>query len=314
MNLRDLEYLVAVADHQHFGRAATACYVSQPTLSTQLRKLEGELGVQLVERGNRKVVLTHAGHEIVHRARAMLHEAHAVREIARRARSPRAGSLRLGLFPTIAPYLLPHVVPGLHEAFPDLELLLHEEKSGPLLQRLQDGGLDAVVLALPVEATGVEVVPLFREDFVLAVPAGHVLAGLAEPVPASAVAGEPLLVLDEGHCLREQVLAWCRLEGGDALGGFRATSLETLRHMVASGVGGTLLPVLAVAPPVHVAPTVRLLRFAPPAPFREIVLVHRPTSVYRDLMPEIAQVLSTLPPGLVAPAVAPAGQAPLAAR
>ncbi|MFN8076811.1 MAG: LysR substrate-binding domain-containing protein [Kineosporiaceae bacterium] len=305
MNLRDLEYLVAVADHRHFGRAAAACFVSQPTLSTQLKKLEAELGVALVERRPRGVILTRAGEEILARARRILREADAVRTIARRARSPRTGSLRLGIFPTIAPYLLPHVVRRLHDELPDLELLLTEDKSGPLLAQLQAGALDAVVLALPVDQPGLEVVPLFREDFVLAVPAdlpeGSPLLRLSEPVSAAAVAGQPLLVLEEGHCLREQVLAWCRLDGDDRLDGFRATSLETLRHMVAAGVGATLLPLLAVCPPVPASPDVRLLRFADPAPYRDLVLVSRPTGVHAELLPELAGILRSGPGTLVRP-------------
>lgn len=314
MNLRDLEYLVALADHRHFGRAAAACFVSQPTLSTQLRKLEAELGATLFERGHRKVILTHAGEEILPRARRILREAESVRAIAQRSGTPRAGRFRLGIFPTIGPYLLPHVVGHLHEQLPELELLLTEDKSGPLLAQLVDGTLDAVVLALPVDEPGLDVVPLFREDFVLAVPADldadHPLAGLREPVPAAAVREQPLLLLAEGHCLREHVIAWCRLGGGrldgDRLGGFRATSLETLRHMVAAGVGATLLPMLAVSAPVPTSPDVRLLRFADPVPYREIVLVSRPTGVYGDLMPELAAILRRVPAGLVQPA-RPAG-------
>jgi LysR family transcriptional regulator, hydrogen peroxide-inducible genes activator len=299
MNLRDLEYLVAVADHRHFGRAAAACHVSQPTLSTQLKKLESELGAQLVERTSRTVLLTSVGEAIVTRARRMLSDAGAIRAVATRARRPRAGWLRLGIFPTLAPYLLPHVVPLLHQQFPDLELLLTEEKSPWLLSGLQSGKIDAAVLALPVDDPTLEHLTLFREDFVLAVPVGHRLAQQPEPLPPSAVSAEHLLLLGEGHCLRDQALSWCHSIGADEYSGFQATSLETLRHMVASGVGMTLLPQLSVVPPVAPSPQVRLLRFAEPVPFRDLALVFRPSTVFRDLMPELAVALRQLPPGLV---------------
>jgi LysR family transcriptional regulator, hydrogen peroxide-inducible genes activator len=302
MNLRDLEYLVAVADHRHFGKAAAACYVSQPTLSTQIKKLETELGVGLLERGNRRIILTTVGEEIVERARDILRQAQDVRNIARRAGRPRSGPFRLGIFPTLAPYLLPHVVPGLHREFPDLELLLSEEKTEVLLGHLYEGSLDAAVLALPIDHLHLEVIDLFSEDFVLAVPvAGHRLSDLTEPVQAVCVTDEPMLLLDEGHCLRDQVLDWCRGAGAEEFNGFRATSLETLRHMVAYGVGPTLLPRLAVSPPVPVSPTVRILPFADPVPHRDLGLVFRTGTGHRDLLPEVAEVLRTLPPGLVRP-------------
>lgn len=301
MNLRDLEYLVAVAEHRHFGRAAAVCHVSQPTLSTQLKKLEAELGAHLVERTSRQVLLTSAGEAILVRARRVLDEASAIRAIAGRAGNPRSGWLRLGIFPTLAPYLLPHVVPRLRERFPELELLLTEEKTAVLLDGVQNGRLDAAVLALPVVDATLEWMPLFREDFVLAVPAGHRLATAPEPVQASAVAAEQLLLLSEGHCLRDQALSWCHSVGASEYLGFQATSLETLRHMVAGGVGMTLLPRLAVAPPVSSSPAVRILRFADPTPYRELALVFRPTTVLRDLMPELASTLRQLPQGTVHP-------------
>jgi len=311
MNLRDLEYLVAVADHRHFGKAAAACFVSQPTLSTQLKKLENELGAVLLERGNRRIILTAAGEEIVERAREILRRTQDVRIIARRAGNPRSGPFRLGIFPTLAPYLLPHVVAGAHAEFPDLELLISEEKTEVLLGGLYEGNLDAAVLALPVDHLHLEVIDLFAEDFLLAVPArGHRLSELPEPVTASGVADEPMLLLDEGHCLRDQVLDWCRGAGAEEFNGFRATSLETLRHMVAYGVGATLLPRLAVSPPVPVSPSVRVLPFADPVPHRDLGLVFRTGTVHRDLLPDLAAVLRTLPTGLVRPAGPVGGREP----
>jgi LysR family transcriptional regulator, hydrogen peroxide-inducible genes activator len=299
VNLRDLEYLVAVAEHGHFGRAAAACYVSQPTLSTQLKKLETELGVPLIERNPRQVLLTDAGQQVVARARVILGEVDAIRGIARHTKDPRSGRLRLGIFPTLGPYLLPHVVPALRERFPDLELLLVEEKTEVLLELLRGGRLDAAVLALPVDDETLDGELLFREDFVLAVPTGHRLAG-AQAVDVSALEDEHLLLLADGHCLRDQALAVCQSAGALEYAGFQATSLETLRHMVAAGVGVTLLPELSVQPPVPQPDTVRLVRFADPAPHRDVGLFWRPMSVYRDLLPELAGALRTPPPGPVA--------------
>lgn len=300
MNFRDLDYLIAVADHRHFGRAATACHVSQPTLSTQLKKLEDELGVQLVERNARQAMLTPAGEQVVERARAIQRETEGIRDIARRTRDPESGRLRLGLFPTLGPYLLPHVVPRVRTRFPNLELLLVEEKTDVVLQQLRDGKLDAGVLAQPVLDDQLHAEPLFEEDFVLAVPAGHPLAAHdGSPVPVSVLAGETVLLLEDGHCLRTQALSVCDLAGANERSGFRATSLETLRQMVAAGVGVTLLPDLAVQPPVPPSPDVRLLRFAEPVPRRQIAMFWRRSSAYSEFLPKVAELFRTLPAGLV---------------
>jgi LysR family hydrogen peroxide-inducible transcriptional activator len=299
MNLQDLRYLVAVADHRHFGKAAEACFVSQPTLSTQIKKLERELGVELIERNPRQILLTKAGARVVERARGILHSTDEIREIARHAADPEASTVRMGLFPTLAPYLLPHVVPKLHARHPKLELLLVEEKTDAVLQRLRDGQLDAGVLARPIDDDTLHEEYLFAEDFVLAVPAAHPLAQRDEPVDLSVLATENVLLLEEGHCLREQALSVCRLAGASERTGFRATSLETLRQMVAAGVGITLLPDLAVQPPVPKSDDIALLRFAEPVPRREIAMYWRETSAYREFLPEVARIMRELPPGLV---------------
>jgi len=299
MNLRDLRYLVAVAEHRHFGKAAEACFVSQPTLSTQIKKLEHELGVELVERNPRGILLTDAGTRVVERAKVVLAEADSIRDIARQAQDPESGSMRLGLFPTLAPYLLPHVVPSLHTRFPNLELLLVEEKTEVLLQRLHDGRLDAAILALPVADGQLHQEPLFTEDFVLAVPATHPLAATSGDVDASVLASENVLLLEEGHCLRDQALAVCELAGATERSGFRATSLETLRQMVAAGVGITLLPELAVQPPVPPSPDIELLHFREPVPRRELAMFWRDSSVYGNFLPKIAAVIRDLPSGLI---------------
>lgn len=295
MNLRDLEYLVAIADHHHFGRAAEASFVSQPTLSTQLKKLERELGVTLVERSRSGAILTPAGAAVVDHARAVLRETADIREIARHAADPMSASLRIGLFPTLSPYLLPHVVPKVRERCPGLEMLLVEEKTEVVLARLDDGSLDVGVLALPIHDEGLHVEPLFTEDFLLAVPAKHPLADHDGPVDISVLSGEQLLLLEEGHCLRDQALSVCRINGASERRGFRATSLETLRQMVAAGVGVTLLPELSVRPPVASSSGIRLLRFREPVPNRRIAMVRRSSSPYRELISGLATVFRDLP-------------------
>lgn len=299
MNLRDLEYLVAVADHRHFGRAADAAHVSQPTLSTQIRKLERELGVELFERNSRHVLPTAVGARVVDHARTVLREAGNIRDVARLARDPEAGRLRIGVFPTLGPYLLPHVVPHVHRRYPDLELLLVEAKTEAVIADLRSGDLDVGILALPVHDDQLESAPLFAEDFVLAVPADHDLARLTGPATTSVLAGERLLLLEDGHCLRDQALAVCHLAGADERDGFRATSLETLRQMVAAGVGVTLLPELSVRPPVATSEHLRLIRFAAPAPSRNIAMFWRRTSPFRDFLPGIAELFRQLPDGYV---------------
>jgi LysR family hydrogen peroxide-inducible transcriptional activator len=227
----------------------------------------------------------------VARARVLLAEAERIKGIAQQAQDPESGSIRMGLFPTLAPYLLPHVVPALHARFPRLELLLVEEKTEVVLHRLRDGLLDVGLMALPVHDEQLEQVDLFTEDFLLAVPADHHLASSDAPVDVSVLASEHVLLLEEGHCLREQALSVCRIAGAEERSGFRATSLETLRQMVAAGVGVTLLPELAVRPPVPASPDVHLRRFREPVPRREIAMFWRRTSVYRDLLPKVAEVV-----------------------
>ncbi|MBA2237560.1 MAG: LysR family transcriptional regulator [Lysobacter sp.] len=300
MNLRDLRYLVALAEHRHFGRAAAASFVSQPTLSTQIRKLEEELGVSLVERAPRRVMLTPVGRDIAERARKVIAEVEQMSEIARRSQDPEAGTVRLGLFPTVAPYLLPHVLPGLREHFPRLELLLVEEKTDQILARLRDGRLDAGVLALPVHDDQLHVEPLFDEPFVLAVPRRHAMARKAS-LQMRELDGQHLLLLEEGHCLRDQALDVCRMAGADERHGFRATSLETLRQMVASGVGITLLPMLSVQPPVPVSDDIALLPFRGKPPFRRIAMVWRRSSAMGGFLQSLAAELRTLPPSLLKP-------------
>ncbi|MEZ0469420.1 DNA-binding transcriptional regulator OxyR [Luteimonas salinilitoris] len=297
MNLRDLRYLVALADHRHFGHAAAACFVSQPTLSTQIRKLEEELGVVLVERAPRKVMLTPAGHEAAERARRIVAEVEQMKEAARRNRDPEAGTVRLGMFPTLGPYLLPHVIPRLRERFPQLELLLVEEKSDVLLTRLRDGRLDAGLLALPVHDEQLHAEFLFEEPFLLAVPGRHPLAQ-RDSLALRELSEQRLLLLEDGHCLREQALEVCHLGGAGERSEFRATSLETLRQMVAADVGVTLLPMLAVKPPVARSDNIHLLDFHDSRPSRRIAMVWRRSSAMEGFLLRLAEVFRQLPADL----------------
>jgi len=275
MNLRDLRYLVTLADERHFGRAAQRCFVSQPTLSAQIRKLERELGVPLVERRPRRITLTPSGQEIVARARRLLQESDAIVEIARAGRDPLSGQLRVALIPTVGPYLLPRVAPALQRALPKLKLLLYEYQTGPLLERLRGGDIDLGVLALSVAPMdGLDSTVLYEEPFLLAVPPDHRLARRSR-VGVDDLSDETLLLLEDGHCLRDQALEVCsRIDVHEAQD-YRATSLETLRQMVAAGHGVTLLPELAVEAPTGAAPGVQVRRFGRPAPSRTIGAVWR---------------------------------------
>ncbi len=288
MNLRDLEYLVALDEHRHFGRAAQSVYVSQPTLSTQIKKMEAELGVELVERGPRTVIFTAPGERILRRARRILAEADEIRAIARQASNPHTGTLRIGVFPTLAPYFLPHIMPALTERFPSLEILLVEEKSAVLLDQLTKGSLDGALIAMPINDEGFHVEPMFREEFVLAAPAGHPL-GQRSRLRMADLASEELLLLADGHCLRDQALEVCTQHGAVERRGFQATSLETLRLMVAEGVGMTLLPMLSVSAPVVHNPAIVIREFSDPKPCRDIALVTRKTAVQRELIDDLTE-------------------------
>ena len=246
----------------------------------------------LIERAPRKVMLTAAGQDAVQRARRIVAEVDELKESARRSRDPASGALRLGVFPTLGPYLLPHVVPQLRERFPQLELLLTEEKSDVLLARLREGKLDAALLALPLHDDQLHAQFLFEEPFLLAAPQQHPLAQ-AKSLRVDALGDETLLLLEDGHCLRDQALDVCRLSGAQEKTGFRATSLETLRQMVAAGVGVTLLPALSVHDPIVQPAGIRLVRFAEPAPSRRIALVWRKSSALDGFLQQLAEVIGT---------------------
>lgn len=284
MNLRDLQYIVAVADLQHFGKAAEQCHVSQPTLSGQIKKLEEQLGMVLFERTNRSVMPTQAGAGIIAIARRMLRDADAIREQATLARDPLAGSFRLGAFPTLAPYLFPELAPAITAKLPNLRLILVEEKTQTLLDQLRDGTLDAALIALPVQDDKLQSLPLFEDEFRLAVALKHPLA-VQHSVSLDDLGNASLLLLDEGHCLRDQALEVCQLYTLEVEQDFRATGLETLRQMVRIGTGITLMPEIAIR---KSDADIAYLPILPP-PSRTIGLVWRKTSVR---MPVIQALLS----------------------
>ncbi len=245
IKLRDLEYHDAIETHRHFGKAAEACHVSQPTLSGQIMKLEEQLGVSLIERHPGNIMLTPAGEQLLEKARRVLSTARDLELTAKALGDPLAGELHLGLIPTLAPYLLPRIMPALTEALPKLEFYLHEHKTADLLKLLNAGSLDARILPWLNDMLHFEAYDLFNEDFVLAVSSKHELADRKQ-VQLSALQGHKVLMLEDGHCLRGQTLGYCFSAGADEDKHFRATSLETLRYMVAANLGITLLPELAV--------------------------------------------------------------------
>jgi LysR family hydrogen peroxide-inducible transcriptional activator len=283
LKLKDLRYLVAVADTRHFGRAAERSFVSQPTLSAQLKKLEDYLGVQLIERAPKRVQLTAAGEEIVERARRILEASEEIVELARGHRDPMAGRLRLALLPTIGPYLLPHVAAKLRKHLPRLELMLYEYQTDPMLEKLHSGEIDVGILALPVTMDGLDSYELYKEPFTVAMPTGHRLAQKGS-IKVDDLHDETLLLLEDGHCLRDQALDICAGTGVHEKQDFRATSLETLRQMVAAGVGITLLPELAGRGAYGNARGVVIKPFVKPVPTRTIGAIWRKSSARRDVI------------------------------
>jgi LysR family hydrogen peroxide-inducible transcriptional activator len=287
VTLRQLQYVVAVADARSFRRAAEACRVAQPSLSAQIGELEGALGLRLFERDRRRVLLTPAGEALVERARRVLLETEDLLEAGRRHTDPLAGTLRIGVIPTLGPYLLPEVDPALRKAFPGLTLVWVEDKTERLVQRVQHGELDAALLALEADLQDLEHEPIGRDRFLLAAPSGHPLARGKGPVRVEQLSGEQVLLLDEGHCFRDQALTLCAKAGADEIG-FRATSLSTLAQMAAAGSGITLLPEIA-APLENRNRLLALRPLCEPVPFRTIVLAFRKRSGLHDALCAIAK-------------------------
>jgi LysR family hydrogen peroxide-inducible transcriptional activator len=288
-SLRQLECLVAVAEHLSFRRAAEASFITQPALSVQIRELETMLGLRLFERDRRRVLVTPAGAELLPRARAALAELDAFVEAARVLRDPLAGTLRLGVIPTVAPYVLPVAVPVLRRKYPRLWLLLREERTARLVELVQRGELDLALLALEAELGELELRPLYLDPFVLAAPAGHALAA-RKTVREQDLADEEVLLLEDGHCLRSQALSICQRAGARERSDFRATSLNTLVRMVAGGIGVTLLPSIAVPEEVHARDRLALRPLERGAR-RTIGLAWRRTSPRKETFELLARVL-----------------------
>ncbi|BBK40823.1 LysR family transcriptional regulator [Allostella vacuolata] len=290
ISLRQLRYLLALAEHRHFGRAAEACRVTQPALSTQIRELETFLGVTLVERRPGGAEVTEAGAEIVGRATRIIAAVRDLEDHAHRAQGLLVGPLTIGIIPSIAPYLLPICLPELGRRFPRLQPRLRETQTAPLLAELASGLVDVAVLALPDERPELEAVELFADRFLLAAAAGEA-AGLPARVEPSAIAADRLLLLEEGHCLRDQALAYCRRIPAANLATLGATSLTTVLQMVAAGHGVTLLPELVVRAGLD-DPRIGLRRFRAPEPLRLVSLAWRPTSPRHKDFAALAQLIT----------------------
>lgn len=272
MNLRDLHYFVVLAELKHFGDAAKKCYVSQPTLSMQIKKLEESLGVHLFERTNKSVFLTDQGTILLARAKKIMMLVDEMKDIARNSKDPFAGDLRLGVIPTVAPYLLPLVMPELKNHYPDLKIWLIEDQTHRLINKLESGEIDAAIMAQPVESQFTSL-NLFEEEFYFACEASNPLAS-SKKVAINALGSQPIMLLEEGHCLRDQAMAVCQMAKVNEVADFTATSLETLRLMVQSGMGVTLLPALAAR--MQSSSLLKCIPFDAPAPSRVLALFWRP--------------------------------------
>ncbi|WP_433329215.1 LysR substrate-binding domain-containing protein [Spirillospora sp. CA-294931] len=286
--MAQLRAFLALAEHLHFRDAAAALRMSQPALSGAVAALEETLNTQLVERTTRRVLLTAAGERVARRAENVLAELDRLVEEVHAARGPLVGPLRVGVIPTVAPYLLPVVLPGLATAFPDLELSVHEEQTDTVVAELLAGRLDVVVLALPAPTSGVTEITLYDEDFVLVAPASY---DLPDTLPREALNELEVILLNEGHCLRDQALDVCREVGARAGAATYATSLATLVQLVSGGLGVTLVPETALPVETRRAPNLRLHRFDAPAPFRRIGLAFRSTSPRADEFASLATAL-----------------------
>lgn len=290
LTLRQLEYLVAIADHGGFGKAARACHVTQPALSAQVAQLERVLGFRLMERGPR-VTLTPAGVELVARAREILGRVAELEHALPTLREPLGGPLRLGVIPTIAPYVLPRLLPAMRQRFPKLHLFLREGLTADLVADLHAGRLDVLLLALPVELGAAESLEVYSESFVALVPSSHALAGNLQ-VTQRELKSDELLLLDDGHCLREHVVLACRLRKEDAMADFRASSLHTLVRLVEAGLGVTLLPAMAVQSETAHVESVRVVPFKDPAPHRRVGLAWRSSSVRAEEFKVLGDLIS----------------------
>ncbi|WP_282177910.1 DNA-binding transcriptional regulator OxyR [Vibrio nereis] len=291
MNIRDFEYLVALAEHKHFRKAAEACFVSQPTLSGQIRKLEDELGSTLLERSSRRVLFTDSGLQLVEQAKRILNEVKTFKDMANGQSGEMTGPMHIGFIPTVGPYILPRIVPALKEQFPDLELFLHEAQTHQLVSLLEEGKLDCLVLASVAETAPFKEIDVYDEPMRVAVPSDHEWAELDE-VDMPALNGRTVLALGDGHCLRDQALGFCFAAGAKDDERFKATSLETLRNMVAAGAGITLLPELSL-PDEKEKDGVCYVKATNPVPSRRLVLAYRPGSPLRERFEKLAAAIQS---------------------
>lgn len=300
MNLRELSYFVALAEHRHYGRAAASCGVSQPTLSTQVHRLEAELGVRLVDRVGRRVEITGVGQRIAESARRMLMLADDIGSMAREEAATQTRELRMGVFPTLGPFLLPRVISRFDQCEPQVHISVSERKTAHLIDELHSGTLDVAVVAAPVPAEDLVSVPVFREDFLLAVRVDDEFAADSGPVDPRTLPTEDLILMSEGHCLRDQVIEVC---GSRAVAdrGLTAGSLATLRELVSVGAGRTLMPRSAVSAPTPVDPRIVVREFTRPRPHRDIVVCGRAATMERPSVSALVSVLRTLPTDLVEP-------------
>ena len=290
--MRQLQYLAALADTQHFGKAAQRCFISQSTLSAGIRDLESVLGTPVAERSNRRVLITKTGSRLAARARVVLRDVGDMMDAARSELSPMGGDVHLGVIPTIAPFIRPCVFPILRERFPELTVYLKEEQSAPLLERLQEGELDALLIALPYDTEDLCVDVIMQDEFLFACPPDHPLAGV-DVVPIEALAKEHLMMLEEGHCLRDQTLEACGTNGSQPQTPFQAASLRTLVQMVAGGIGVTILPQVSVNADITHGTDISVSRLSTRT-FRQIALVWRPTSPRGEAMRILAGALREL--------------------
>ncbi len=295
MNLRDLNYFVVLAEHRHFGEAAKRCYVSQPTLSMQIKKLEETLGVVLFERTNKQVFLTAEGHELLSKAKKILILCDEMKAMAQQLQDPFAGDLHLGVIPTVAPYLLPKAMPVIKNSFPNLKVWLIEEQTHRLIKKVEGGEIDAAIMAQPI-AGNFTYQNLFEEAFYFTCAHNHPLAQ-SRQIKISDLANQQVMLLAEGHCLRDQAMAVCQMAKANEVADFTATSLETLRLMVQAGMGVTLLPALAVGS--ETSALLKCIPFEEPAPSRTLALFWRAGTPKNQCLHALADVITQLiTPGL----------------
>ncbi|WP_455366965.1 LysR substrate-binding domain-containing protein [Kaarinaea lacus] len=280
MTLTELRYVVAVYRERHFGRAAESCYVSQPTLSAAIKKLEQELGVDIFERSKQDITVTPVGEQVIEQAQRVLEEAEKLKQVSQVGKDQLVGTLRIGAIYTIGPYLLPHIIPELRKNAPDMPLVIEENFTARLREKLKAGQLDAIIIALPFEEPGVVTLPLYDEPFVAVLPASHPLTQ-KDGVRIKDLAKENLLLLGEGHCFREQVLEACpecrdaSISGGAFNQTIEGSSIETIRHMVVSGIGVTVLPCSAAGTDKYARRLLQIRRLKNPEPKRCVALAWR---------------------------------------